>query len=133
MSSAVYLCIYELCSFSNFSVTSRTSQLISNTSVALPTSRLILQPFRCFTYVKANSPTLLSHLLRHWLFTYVTWRTAYVVYNSITNYLHCTLLIHQYFVLNLQLFRHFTYITTHFQPYVAAHSPTLPLLHLRQS
>ena len=28
--------------------------------VALPTSQLILQPFRCFTYVTAHSPTLLS-------------------------------------------------------------------------
>ena len=40
----------ELCSFSNLSVTS-------------PTSQLILQPFRCFTYVTAHSPTLpLLHL-----------------------------------------------------------------------
>ena len=45
MSSAVYLYIYELCSFSNLSVTS-------------PTSQLILQPFRRFTYVTAHSPTL---------------------------------------------------------------------------
>ena len=36
------------------------------------TSQLILQPFRCFTYVTAHSPTLLSLLLRHRLFTYVT-------------------------------------------------------------
>ena len=48
----------------------------SNPSVALPTSQLILQPFRCFTYVAAHSPTLLSLLLRHRLFTYVTWRAA---------------------------------------------------------
>ena len=32
----------------------------SNLSVALPTSQLILKPFRCFTYVKAHFPTLLS-------------------------------------------------------------------------
>ena len=44
----------------------------SNPSVALPTSQLILQPFRCFTCVTAHSPTLLSLLLRHRLFTYVT-------------------------------------------------------------
>ena len=55
---------YELCSFSNL-------------SVALPTSLLILQLFRCFTYVTVHSPTLLSLLLRHMLFTYVTWRTAH--------------------------------------------------------
>ena len=48
-----------------------------NPSVALPTSQLILQPFCCFTYVTAHSPTLLSLLLRHRLFTYVTWRTAH--------------------------------------------------------
>ena len=49
----------------------------SNPSVALPTSQLILQPFRCFAYVTADSPTLLSLLLRHRLFTYVTWRVAH--------------------------------------------------------
>ena len=48
----------------------------SNPSVALPTSQLILQPFCCFTYVTVHSPTLLSLLLRHKLFTYVTWRAA---------------------------------------------------------
>ena len=48
----------------------------SNPSVALPTSQLILQSFRCFNYVTVHSPTLLSLLLlilqsfRH--FIYVT-------------------------------------------------------------
>ena len=37
----------------------------SNPSVALPTWKLILQPFRCFTYVTAHSPTLLSLFLHH--------------------------------------------------------------------
>ena len=37
----------------------------SNTSIALPMSQLILQPFCCFTYVTVHSPTLLSLLLRH--------------------------------------------------------------------
>ena len=37
---------------------------LSNPSAALPTSQLILQPFRCFTYVTAHSPTL-PPLLRH--------------------------------------------------------------------
>ena len=45
-----------------------TSQLIlcslSNLSVTSPTSQLIFQPFRRFTYVTAHSPTLLSLLLR---------------------------------------------------------------------
>ena len=43
---------YELCSFSNLSVTS-------------PTSQLILQPFRRFTYVTGHSPTLPLLHLRH--------------------------------------------------------------------
>ena len=49
----------------------------SNPSVASLTSHLILQPFRCFSYVIVHSPTLLSLLLRHRLFTYVTWRAAH--------------------------------------------------------
>ena len=49
----------------------------SDPSVALPTSQLILQLFRCITYVTAHSPILLSLLLRHRLFTYVTWRAAH--------------------------------------------------------
>ena len=111
---------YKLCSFSNLSVTSPTSQLIlqpfclftyviahsltlpllhlrhssfSNPSVASPTSQLILQPFHRFTYVTAHSLTLLSHLLRQKLI--------------------------------LQPFRHFTYVTTH--------SPTLLSLYQRHS
>ena len=51
----------------------------SNLSLALSTSQLILQPFRCFIYVTAHSPTLLSLLLRHRIFTYVTWRAAHAV------------------------------------------------------
>ena len=46
---------------------------------ALPTSQLILQPFRCFTYITVHSPTLLLLLLRHKLFTYVTWRAAHAM------------------------------------------------------
>ena len=53
-----------------------------NPSLALPTSLLILQPFRCFTYVTAHSPTLLSLLPRHRIFTYVTWRAAHVRINK---------------------------------------------------
>ena len=41
-------------------------------SAALPTSQLILQPFRCFTYVIGTSPTS-QHILQHFRrFTYVT-------------------------------------------------------------
>ena len=40
-------------------------------------SQLILQPFRCMTYVTAHSPILFSLLLHHRLFTYVTWRAAH--------------------------------------------------------
>ena len=43
---------YELCSFYNLSITS-------------PKSQLILQPFCCFTYVTAHSPTLLLLHLHH--------------------------------------------------------------------
>ena len=37
----------------------------SNLSVTSPTSQLILQSFRCFTYVTAHSPTLPLLYLRH--------------------------------------------------------------------
>ena len=43
---------HQVCSSTNLSVTS-------------PTTRLILQPFRRFTYVTAHSPTLPLHHLRH--------------------------------------------------------------------
>ena len=49
----------------------------SNLSLTSPTSQLIFQPFRCFTYFTAHFPTLLSILLSHRLFTYVTWRAAH--------------------------------------------------------
>ena len=49
----------------------------SNHSVALPTPQLFLQPFRCFTNVADHSPTLLSLLLCHMLFSYVTWQAAH--------------------------------------------------------
>ena len=106
----VSLWLHEKSSFSNLSVTS-------------PTSRLILQPFRRFTYVTAHYPTCLR-------FTYVT---AYSHYPNLPS-LH---LLHSscsnssvaspksQLILNLQSFCRFTYIT--------AHSPTLPLLHLHHS
>ena len=52
-------------SFSNPSVALTTHSSFSNPSVASLTSQLILQPFRCFTYVTAHSPTLPSLYLRH--------------------------------------------------------------------
>ena len=78
----------------------------SNPSLALSTSQLILQPFRCFSYVTAHSPTLLSLYLRHSSFCNlsVTSPTSQPI---------------------LQPFPRFIYVT--------AHSPTLPLLHLRHS
>ena len=57
----------------------------SNPSVALTTSQLIFQPFRCFTYVTTHFPTFLSLLLRHRLFTYVTWRAAPLRHSSFSN------------------------------------------------
>ena len=73
-----YVTAHSLCSFSKL-------------SVASPTSQFILQPFRrftnvtahsptlrCFIYVTAHSPTLISLLLRHRLFTDVTWWAAHV-------------------------------------------------------
>ena len=75
--------LLHLChsSFSNTSFASPTSQALhlihpaikqssfSKLSVTSPTPQLILQPFRCFTYVTVHSPTLFSLLLRHKLFT----------------------------------------------------------------
>ena len=58
----------------------------SNPSVAFPTLQLILQPFRCFSYVTAHSPTLLSLFLRHRLFTYVVWRAVHA-FTILSNYL----------------------------------------------
>ena len=70
----------------------------SNPSVALLTSQLILQPFRCFTYISAHSPTLFSLLLRHWLFTYVTWRAAHdiSILFSVSNSVKFTFNTHLY-------------------------------------
>ena len=71
---------HRMGSFSNHPSLHLRHNSFPNPSVALPTSQLILQPFRCFTYVTALSPTLLSLLLRHLLFSYVTWLAAHAVY-----------------------------------------------------
>ena len=75
-------------------------------SSALPTSQLILQPFRHFTYITAHSPTFPSLHLRHSSFSNlsVTSPTSQLI---------------------LQPFRRFTYVT--------AHSPTFLSLHLLHS
>ena len=108
----------ELCSFSNLSITS-------------PTSQLILQLFRRFTYVTAHSPTLPALYLRHCSFS-----------NP------CLASPTSQFI--LQTFYRFSYVTgssltspgeppmsqmppTPNSRYAIAHSPTLPLLHLRHS
>ena len=91
----------------------------SNPSVALPTSQLILQPFRCFTYVAAHSTTLLSLLIRHSSAHSPTFPSLHLRHNSFSNpsvALPTSKLI-------LQPFRCFTY--------VAVHSPTLISLLLR--
>ena len=82
------------------------SRAAPTTSVALPTSLLILQPFRRFTYVTAHSPTLPSLYLRHSSFSNpsVALPTSQLI---------------------LQPFRCFSCVTDH--------SPPLPLLHLRHS
>ena len=76
----------------------------SNPSVALPTSQLILQPFRCSTYVTVHSPTLPLLHLRHSSFSNpsVALPTSHLI---------------------LQPFCCFTYVTVH--------SPTLLSLLLR--
>ena len=74
----------------------------SNPSVALTTSQLILQSFRCFTYVTAHFSTILSLLLRHRLFTYVTWRAAHDI-NEL------------YYTVRVQLIEHLSFII--FGPY----------------
>ena len=61
--------IYQLYSSPTFPSLHLRHSSFSNPSVALPTSQLILQIFRCFTYVTVHSPALLLLLLRHKLFT----------------------------------------------------------------
>ena len=92
----------ELCSSSKLSVTS-------------PTSQLILQPFRRFTYVTAHYPSLPLLHLRHSSFSNPSFASPT---SQALHLIHLAELI-------FQPFRHFTYVTTH--------SPTLPSLYLRHS
>ena len=106
----------------------------SNPSVALPNSQLILQPFRRFTYVTIHSPTLLSLLLCRKLFT-DTLPSLYLRHSSFLN--PSVASPTSQFI--LQPFFRFSYVTSssltpfHRFTYVIAHSPILPLLHLRHS
>ena len=99
----------------------------SNPSVPLHMSQLILQPFRCFTYVTAHSPTLLSLLLRHRLFTCVTWRTP--PWEFVTIYrLKISKCIELFIAVGSTAgFPNLGSART------SAHSPTFPSLHLRHS
>ena len=85
----------------------------SNPSVGLPTSQLILQRFRCFTYVTVHSPTFFR-------FSYVTSSSI----NELCSFSNLSVTSPKAQLI-LQPFRCFTY--------VSAHSPTLPLLYLRHS
>ena len=91
----------------------------SNPSTALPTSQLILQLFRCFTYVICTSPTSQLILQPFCRFTQVTAHSTVLL---LLHYIICTSPTSQ---LIFQPFRRFIY--------VAAHCPTIPLLDLRHS
>ena len=129
----------------------------SNPSVALPTSQL-LQPFRCFTYVTAHSPTLLLLHLCHsfsnpsvasptsqlipQLFPCFTYVTAHSPTLSLLHLRHSSFsnpsVASPTSQFILQPFFRFSYVigfslTSAGEPPAAAHSPTLPLLHLRHS
>ena len=94
----------------------------SSPSVALPTSQLILQPFRCFTYVTAHSPTFPLLHLRHSSFSNTSvasptsqvilqpfFRFSYVTGSSLTSpgeppmERKCTMFIPFYFQFTLTL------------------------------
>ena len=79
-------------------------------TVTSPTSQLILQTFRRFTYVTAHSPTL---------------QLLHLCHSSFSNPSFASPTSQERAELILQPFRHFTYVT--------AHSPTLPSLYLHHS
>ena len=81
----------------------------SNPSVALPTSQLILQPYRWFTFVTVHSPRAHSR-------TFPSLHLCHYSFSNPSVALPTSQLI-------LQPFRCFTYVTVH--------SPTFPSLHLR--
>ena len=117
----------------------RLESSFSNPSIALPKSQLIIQPFRCFSYITAHSPNLLSLLLCHKAaglilqpfrhFTYVTTRSPtlpslYLRQISFSN----PSVASPTSQLIFQKFFRFSYFTSS-----RAHSPTFPSLHLRHS
>ena len=91
-------------------------------SRALPTSQLILQPFPCFTYVTLHSPTLPLLHLRHSSFSNPSFLSS--TSQALRSFSKLSV-VPPTSQLILKPFRCFTYVT--------AHSPTLPLLHLRHS
>ena len=128
----------------------------SNPSVALPTSQLILQPFRCFTYVTGHSTTFLSLLLRALLilqpfhhFTYITahfgtLQSLYLHHSSFSKPSVASstsqLILQPFFLFSYELcsFSNLSITSPMSQlilqlfcrfTYITAHSPTLPLLH----
>ena len=90
--------LYALCSFSNLSVTS-------------PTSQLILQPFRRFTYVTTHFQILPLLPLRHSSFSNLSFASP------MSQALHLIHLASRPWLLYMS----------------SAHSPTLPSLHLRHN
>ena len=81
-------------------------------SVTSPTSQLILQPFRRFTYVTTHSPTLPLLHLRHISFSnpYVAWPTSQLILQSFHCFIYVT--AHSLTLLFPHVHhRHFTYVT----------------------
>ena len=90
-------------------------------------AELILQPFRHFTYVTTHSPTLPSLYVRRSSFfnPSIASPTSQFIFQPFFRFSYVTSSLLKWALLILQPFRRFTY--------VAAHSPTLPLLHLRHN
>ena len=129
--STVYSTVYSCAHSPSFQSLHLRHSSFSNPSLALPTSQLILQPFRCFTYVTAHSPTLLSLLLRHRIFTYVTWRAAHAKYNRVVTIFviqSCHILVPNY-ALIIQIF--FLLLKT--QPYCISETLILSSVYLTAS
>ena len=123
----------DVCSFSKLSVT-------------LPTSQLILQPFRRFTYVTAHSQILPLLHLRHSSFSNPSFasptsQALHLIYLASQQSSFSNLPVASPSTqLIIQPFRCFTYVTVHspalpslYLLYVTAHSPTLSLVHLRHN
>ena len=96
----------------------------SNPSVALPTSQLILQSFRCFIYVTVHSPTLFASPTSQALHLIHLANRPWIQEQSSFSKISVTSPTSQ-LILIVQAFRHFTYVTSH--------SPTLPSLYLRHN